>query len=88
MQMYIPSGFIIPLFIVSFLLLSYQYYQIDPDRRVLNLRFGLMVIAVGLIFAVVMLHDQSLSMIFFLLALLWLGLSIYLLRRVLNRPKH
>lgn len=86
--MNIPSGLIIPFYIVSFLLLAYQYYQIDPERRVLNLHFGLMVGAVGLIFAAVLLPNPSFSIIFFLLALLWLGLSVYLLRGVLNRPKH
>ena len=84
MQIYIPSWVIIPLYIVSFLLQFFQYYRIDPARRVLNPQFALMTGALVLMFTVIMLGNKSLSLIFFFLALLWLGLSIYLLRR----PKH
>ena len=42
--MVIPSGIIMPLFFVGFLMTGYQYYHIDPRRRVLNLRFLIMAV--------------------------------------------
>jgi hypothetical protein len=78
--MYIPNGVIVPLYIASFVSLYYQYYRINPDRRVVNLRFGLMTGAVVLMLATVILVDWSLSLIFFVLALVWFVLSLYLFR--------
>jgi hypothetical protein len=80
--MYIPSGVIVPLYILSFVILYRQYYRINPDRRLLNLHFVLMAGAIVLIFATIFMADWSLSLIFFALALLWFGLSIYLLRQL------
>jgi hypothetical protein len=76
----IPNFAIIPLFIVSFILLSFQYYRVSPERRVLNLRFLMMLGAMVLLFTTVSLKDRSLSLVFFLLALLWFGVSLFLLR--------
>ncbi|HET8997132.1 MAG TPA: hypothetical protein VFN42_10745 [Acetobacteraceae bacterium] len=42
--MIIPSGIIMPLFFVGFAMTCYQYYHIDPRRRVLNLRFAIMAV--------------------------------------------
>lgn len=78
--MYIPSGAIIPLFIASFIILTVQYYRLNPDRRLLNLQFGMMFGAVVLVFANVMLTGGMLSLIFFALGLVWLGISLFLLR--------
>jgi hypothetical protein len=78
--MHIPSGVIVPLYIASFIALYLQYYRINPDRRLINLRFALMAGAIMLIIATVLLADLSLSLIFFVLALVWLGLSLYLFR--------
>jgi hypothetical protein len=80
--MHIPSGAIVPLYMVSFVLLYRQYYRINPDRRLLNLHFVLMAGAIVLIFATVSMANWSLSLIFFALALLWFGLSIYLQRQL------
>jgi hypothetical protein len=85
--MYIPNGAIVPPLIASFVILAFQYYRIDPDRRVFNLRFGLMVGAIVLMLAAVFMQDWDISLIFFVLALFWLGLSLYLLR-YLPPPKH
>ena len=41
----VPSSVIIICFIVAFLMVSRQYYQIDPKRRLLNLRFAMMLAA-------------------------------------------
>jgi hypothetical protein len=73
-------GAIVPLFIASFVLLAFQYFRINPERRLLNLHFCLMVGAVVLIFATVFLADVPLSLVFFLLALFWLGLAVYLFK--------
>jgi glucan phosphoethanolaminetransferase (alkaline phosphatase superfamily) len=78
--MSIPNGVIVPLFLLSFVALYYQYFRINPDRRLLNMRFGLMAGAVVLTVASVFMTDWPLSPVFFVLGLLWLGLSLYLLR--------
>ncbi len=80
--MEIPTGAIVPLFIVSFIVAAYEYFRINPDRRVLNLHFGLMVGAVVLMFTAIFLTEPALSPIFFALGLLWLGLALYLLRHL------
>jgi len=79
-DIHIPTGAIAPWFIVSFVVLCIQYYRIHPERRVLNLRFLLMMGAVALLFTTVFLSDLQLSLVFFLLSLFWLGLSVWLLR--------
>ena len=53
----------------------------------MNLHFGLMGGAVVLMLADVFLVEWLLSLIFFALALSWLGLSLYLLRH-LPPPRH
>ncbi len=85
--MHIPSGAIIPLYIASFVVLAFEYFRVNPERRVLNLHFGLMVGAVVLMLADVFLVEWLLSLVFFVLALSWLGLSLYLLRH-LPPPRH
>ncbi len=80
MDLHIPHGAIVPLLIASFVMLAIQYFRVDPERRVLNLRFGLMVGAVVLIVATVSFDHLSLSPLFFALALFWLGVSLYLFR--------
>ena len=69
-----------PLYIVSFIILAIQYFRINPERRVLNLRFLMMLGAVALLFNTVFFGRTHLSLAFFLVALFWLGLSLYLLR--------
>lgn len=83
-MIYIPSGAIVPIYFVSFIALGYQYHRIDPDRRIFNLRFGMMFGAVVLILAEVAAPQWSL--VWFLLALFWFGWTMVLLRRVLQRP--
>ncbi|HME25543.1 MAG TPA: hypothetical protein VKI44_30125 [Acetobacteraceae bacterium] len=85
--MHIPYGAIIPLYIASFIMLAFQYFRINPERRVMNLRFGLMVGAVALMFITVFLGNLPLSPVFFLLALFWLGLTV-LLSRHMPPPRH
>ena len=85
--MHIPNGAIIPLYIASFIMLAFQYFRTNPERRVMNLRFGLMVGAVVLMFITVFLGNLPLSLVFFLLALVWLGLTVYLFRHM-PPPRH
>jgi hypothetical protein len=89
----IPQPIIIISFIVAFIMLAIQYYMIDPRRRVLNLRFVLMV---GAIMAAIgypvgdyiQPGGPQLSWIFGGLALFWLLLSYYLLRRMPPRDHY
>ena len=76
--MQISSFAIAPLLVASFVICAFQYYRVNPDRRLLNLRFGMMLGAVVLLFAVIGKPRWSLEL--FVLAIVWLGLSIYLLR--------
>ena len=80
--MSIPSGVIVPLFLASFVLFGVQYYRLNYDRRLMNLQFGMMLGAIVLMLAVVFFKETLLSWILFLLGLLWLGLAIYLLRKL------
>jgi predicted ferric reductase len=80
--MTIPSGAIIPLFLVSFLLFAIQYFRLNYDRRLMNLQFGMMLGAIVLMLVVVFFRGILFSWVFFLLGLLWLGLAIYLLRKL------
>jgi hypothetical protein len=84
--MRIPNAAIVPLLLVSFVMLAFQYFRINPERRVLNLRFALMVGGIALMFATVCLA-RSLSPLFFAFALFWLGLTLYLFR-LMPPPRH
>lgn len=78
--MYIPNGATLPLYIASFLMLGFQYYRINPDRRVMNLQFGLMAGAIVLMFTAISMANDFMSLVFFALGLFWLGLTLYLFR--------
>ena len=78
--MHIPISVVLPLFVLSFLLLAFQYYRISPDRRLLNLQFGMMLGAIVLLLLLVG-HPQW-SLIFLPLALLWLGGTLALMRNL------
>ncbi len=78
----IPSGLVLPPFLVGFVLLGYQYYRIDSERRIFNLRFALMALNVVLMIAyAVSRHSLSLwlSLTFLAFGLASLGGSIWLL---------
>jgi hypothetical protein len=85
--MAIPTSAIVPFFIASFILLAFQYFRINPDRRLLNLQFGLMLTAIVLAFVGILRPGGPLSVVLFLAALFWLGLSLYLFRH-LPPPRH
>ena len=84
---------ILPLFIVGFLLANYQYLAIDPKRRILNARFGLMI---GAIIAVIgypiyawkVPGDRHTSWVMLGLAIFWVLYSLFLLRRMPPRENY
>jgi hypothetical protein len=80
--MNIPSGAIVPLFLVSFLLFAVQYFRLNSDRRLMNLQFGMMLGSIVLMLIVVFFRGILVSWALFMLGLLWLGLAIYLLRKL------
>jgi hypothetical protein len=85
--MHIPNGFIMPLYLVSFILVSFLYFRVNPDRRMLNLHFGMMAGAVVLMLATIFFAQGMLSLAFFALALVWFGAAVYLFRYV-PPPRH
>ena len=88
--MIIPAGVILLLLLVAFLLLSFQYFVVNPDRRLLDPRFLLMASDVVLMFVYIVnldLHTPLFSMIFLALGLFWL-ITALLLLRTMPPPKH
>ena len=79
--MNIPSGAIGTMF-VSFLLFAVQYFRLNSDRRLMNLQFGMMLGSIVLMLIVVFFRGILVSWALFMLGLLWLGLAIYLLRKL------
>jgi predicted ferric reductase len=80
--MSIPNGAIVPFYLASFVVLGFQYYRFNYDRRLMNLQFAMMLGAIALMLATVFVSAGLFSWTFLLLGLLWLGVSLYLLRRV------
>jgi hypothetical protein len=79
--MLIPSSLSIVCFLAAFVLTAFQYYRLNPERRIINIRFLLMVSAVVLMFLDLFLGaSPSASMLFFALAVVWLGAAVYYLR--------
>lgn len=81
--MIIPAGVILALFLAAFMLLSWQYFVVNPDRRVLEPRFLLMTGDVILMLVYIMkldLHAPLFSKIFLALGLFWLITALLLLR--------
>jgi heme O synthase-like polyprenyltransferase len=89
----VPMPIIILLFLVSFFLATWQYVQIDPRRRVLNVRFGLMVGAIAAaigypLFVFQHPDDRLASWLFLGLGLFWICSGYYLLRRMPPRENY
>jgi hypothetical protein len=83
----VPRTVIVLLFIAAFMVTYWQYYRIDAKRRVLNLRFAMMVSALaGAIGYNFINHfypdDRHISWFFLALALFWLATAYHLLRRM------
>jgi predicted permease len=89
----VPTFIIILLFFASFLLTLWQYFHIDPKRRVLNFRFALMVCAiVGAIgypiFDYCYPGDRHASWLLLTLAVLLMAIAYRLLRTMPPRQEY
>ena len=89
----IPTPLIIIPFLAAFGLITWQYREIDPRRRVLNLRFALAASAIAAVFYYIF-HvfnypdDRHTSWIFEALSLIWLAWGWWLLRRMPPRETY
>ncbi|HEY3847113.1 MAG TPA: hypothetical protein VGL95_08370 [Acetobacteraceae bacterium] len=89
----VPEVFIIPLFLVAFVMATVQYLRIDPKRRVLNVRFALMVgaaaAAIGYpIYSYCYPEDRRASWLLLALGLFWMATTYFLFRRVPQRQEY
>jgi hypothetical protein len=89
----VPEVFIIPLFLVAFLMATWQYLKIDPKRRVLNVRFALMAgaatAAIGYpIYSYCYPEDRRASWLLLALGLFWMATAHYLFRRMPRREEY
>jgi hypothetical protein len=85
MHIHISNYAIAPFGLASFVILLYQYYRINPDRRIFNLHFALMVTAIALSLADV--FFPAWSIVYCVLALSLLGLTLFL-NRTLPPPRN
>jgi len=85
MPTHISSFAIVPLFIASFMLALFQYWRINPVRRLLNLRFVLMVGAIAFSAVTARLPEWSYEL--FGVAVVWFGTALGLLR-TMPPPRH
>ncbi len=84
---------IILLFLVAFFLTFWQYFQIDPKRRILNLRFFMMACAVAAAIGYPLFYlghpgDRHASWLFLGLGLFWVVSAYLLLRRMPPREQY
>ena len=82
--MSIPTGAILPCFLAAFVWLAYQYYVVNPDRRLLNMRFTLMAgaIVLTLLYLMAIPHEGIFPLVFLLLGVAWLACALILHRRM------
>jgi hypothetical protein len=83
----VPTPLIILPFLATFILCSWQYYRIDPKRRLLNARAGLMIIATASAFGYPIFlfyypDAWRVSWGMFCISVASLATSYYLLRRM------
>jgi hypothetical protein len=83
----VPSFMIILPFLAAFVLTLWQYVAIDPKRRILNIRFWLMVGAIVAaisypVFIFYVPDDRPASWLLFALALFWLAGAYHLFRNM------
>lgn len=83
----VPTPLIILPFLFAFMLLSWQYYRVDPESRLLNVRAILMMISIVGAFGYPIYtyfhpHARLASWGLFGLAVICLVTTFYLLRRI------
>jgi hypothetical protein len=89
----VPMTIIILVFLAAFFLIFWQYFQIDAKRRILNLRFFMMVCALAAavgypLYDVGYPGDRHASWLLLALALFWLASAYVLLRRMPPREQY
>ena len=89
----VPATLIILLFLASFVLTLFQYVMIDAKRRILNLRFLLMVgaAAVAISYPLYIFNvpgDRHTSWLLLILGLFWVVTAYVLLRRMPPRETY
>jgi hypothetical protein len=89
----VPMFIIILLFLAAFFLITWQYFQIDPKRRIMNLRFLMMVCACAAaigypLFNLTHPGDRHASWLFCGLGLFWLVSAWFLLRNMPPREQY
>lgn len=85
MPTHISSFAIAPLFIASFMLAGFQYFRINPARRLLNPQFGLMLGA--MVLAVTAGTVPQWSLVLFAVSVVWLATTL-LMFRTMPPPRH
>ena len=85
MRFHISNYAIAPISLASFVILLFQYYRINPDRRIFNLHFLLMVTAIALSLADVFYPGGS--VVYLVLAVALFALTLFL-HRSLPPPRH
>lgn len=85
-----PTYLIIILFIIAFCISSWQYFILDPARRIWNVPFGLMAgaaLAVTAYPLYVQLYpgDRITAWILLLLGAVWVALAVWFRRRMRRR---
>jgi hypothetical protein len=89
----VPMAIIILVFLTVFSLTFWQYFQIDPKRRILNLRFAMMVGAIAgsigyPIYNFFSPRDRPVSWLLLALGLFWLTMAYYMLRHMPPRDTY
>ena len=89
----VPMFVIILLFLATFMLTMWQYFRIDPKRRVVNIRFALMVTAIAgaigyPIFNYCYPDDRHASWLLLALAALCMAIAYRLLRTMPPREEY
>ena len=79
----IPTFAIVPLLIAAFAVLTIDHYQLNPANPIRNIRFGMMVSAVLMMFIQIMLGGLSpwISLAIFLLSAIWFVSACYMFWR-------
>ena len=80
--MIIPSSVTVVIYIASFLVLCYQYYKRDIPAFDFGLHFWLIVAALVLMLTSIFVSEGWIPLALFALSLVWLGVSLYLFRRM------
>jgi hypothetical protein len=89
----VPLFIIFLLFLSAFALMLWQYFVLDPKRRILNVRFLMMLSAAAAdigypLYRNTHPHDRQMSWLFLGLGLFWLASAYYLLRQIPPREQY